>query len=120
MSKLELKNEAREIVRDFMEPLSGVTPLYALCDILGVKARTVAKNLNVTPSQLSHYRKGATDVSAEKMEIVIQLTEIAIKEFEKEIKRKREVSMNSIEKDLLVNLEFRAKTAIAVIDSYRS
>ncbi len=108
------------MVREYLDPPCGITPLFALCNVLRVQARAVANGLGVTPSQLSHYRKGATPVPAARMSVIIKLLELAIKEFEKEILTRRENGMSNIEKELLNDLESRLDTAKKIIKNYKN
>lgn len=116
MAKNQDLAPAVRMVRGFLYPECGITPLYAICDVLQIPARVVAAELEVTTSQMSHYRTGQTEVPVHRMEIIIKLLKRLIADIEKEVERERKKVGGRKRTALISDLERRIALAKEIAD----
>ncbi len=100
-----------KMVREYLNPKGGVTPIFAICEILGIPAYAVAEALDITRPRMSHYRSGEASVPESRMQEVRDFLKLQISEIEKEIAKERKKSPNKTIALLINDLERRVDLA---------
>lgn len=105
------KNLAVKAVQDFLYPPGGITPVYAICEILQIPAYAVAEEIGVTRPQMSHYRKGQTVIPEHRMKDAVRFLQEVILDMQKEIAKERKKSSDKVTTALLADIERRIDLA---------
>lgn len=116
MAKDERKIAVEKMLQEFLYQRGGITPLYAICDVLQIPAYVVAEEIGLTRSQVSHYRKGMTAIPPGRMQDIIKLLRALIADIESEISRERKKVSDKTTLLLIADLERRVDLARKIAD----
>lgn len=104
-------NPVQKMVQGHLYQNGGITPLFAICDVLQFPAFVVAEEIGLTRSQISHYRKGYTEIPPNRMSDIVKLLKKLIVETEKEIVKEKKKPSNKNVQLLIADLERRVALA---------
>lgn len=116
MAKNGTDDPVNKMVHELLYQRGGITPLYAICDVLQMPAFVVAERIGLTRSQVSHYRKGLTAIPQSRMKDIVKLLKELISEIEKEIAKERKKSPSKVTLLLIADLERRLDLARKIAD----
>lgn len=112
----EDQTPVEKMVQGLLYQSGGITPLFAICDVLQIPAFVVAEDIGLTRSQVSHYRKGFTEIPLNRMESIVKLLKRLIAETEKEIIKEKKKSPDRKTQLLIADLERRVDLAKKISD----
>lgn len=111
MSKNDSDSPVKKMIQELLYQNGGITPLFAICDVLQIPAFVVAETIGLTRSQVSHYRKGLTAIPQNRMNDIVGLLKKLISQTEKEIARERKKAPDKMTLLLIEDLERRVDLA---------